>query len=97
MIIKNLLNILGIKKLEEKDPKDFRSTWNSTNWSSGQCCPKCKAWVYHNELMASICNSCGSVFQSILAFPYKSVRRIYYKGKWVWQVKYGVDDINIID
>jgi len=97
MRIKNLLNKLGIKKLEEKDPKDFRLTWNSTKWSSGEYCPKCKNWIGFSEFMSGVCNSCGSVFNNCLSFKKRSARQIYYGGKWVWQIRYGVDDFEIIE
>jgi hypothetical protein len=97
MIIKNLLHKLGIKKLKEKDPKDYTLTWNSTEWSTGRYCPKCKNWIYHSEFMSGVCNSCGSVFHSCLAFNYKSVRQIYSGGKWIWQVKYDADNFIIAE
>ena len=75
------------KPLEEKDPKDFTKTESSTNWNTIDIsCNRCDKECYHTEFMSDICNNCGGI--NTVVRHQKVYRKIYYQGKWVYQIKY---------
>lgn len=74
-------------QLDSKDPSDFTLTSNSTEWRYERHCSECKSRTGHNEYMADVCNSCGAI-GAFLHKP-RTFRKIYHKGVWVYQYRYG--------
>ncbi len=70
-----------------KDPKDYTECNLSTGWKSDEhYCNECMKSTGHNEYMADICNGCGS-FNTQVWYG-RSYRKIYYVGKWKYQIRY---------
>ncbi len=81
-------SIVGTEKMiKEKDPKDYKKCNLSTEWEADDHhCKNCKCSTGHNEWMSDICNSCGS-FDTQVRYD-RSYRKIFYGGKWMYQVRY---------
>jgi len=81
-------------KLPDHDPKDYRKSDSSTDWSfDAHYCNDCRCSTGHQEFMSDVCRSCGGFKTQFNSG--RSWRRIVQNGKWVFQVKYqdGTEEI----
>lgn len=69
----------------DKDPKDYTLSPSSTPWEKQDYCPHCQSPVGHNEWLARICESCGSVVFSPGDWSRGAHRMIVRGGCWVKQ------------
>ncbi len=82
---------------KEKDPNDYTLTESSTVWGTDRFCSTCKATTGHREYMSQVCNTCGTISNTIIPFDYRSYRQIYKDKKWVWQYKYVNNKFEILE
>lgn len=86
----------GYDRTVSKDPKDYKKTEHSTDWSVDRYyCKKCKKSNGTQELMSGVCTGCGS-FKTMQGIG-RSYRKIYTNGAWKYQVRYESGEEEIVD
>jgi|GEM_PF-3076034 len=89
--MEKLINTVAMKRAEGKPENNNCKGPAYTNWEPVVLCPECLCEISHDEMMTSICLSCGVQFYRYTYINAAS-RKIYMNGSWREQLRFGGKD-----